>query len=352
MTDLFASLALPRGPALANRFALAPLTNKQSHIDGTLSDDEYRWLTMRAEGGFALTITCAAHVQAGGKAFEGQLGIFSDAHLPGLSRLAGAIKAAGSVAAVQLHHGGMRTLTDPVAPSDEPGTGAHGLTLAEVEQVRDDFIAAARRAEAAGFDGVEIHGAHGYLLCEFLSPTINRRDDHYGGNIENRRRILDEIVTGIRATCGPDFQIGLRLSPERFGQVLAESIAVAGHFLAGGQLDYLDLSLWDVRKEPVEEGFRGRTLLSCFTGLPRGRTAIAVAGAVRDALEARWCLDNGADFVMVGKGAIVTHDLPRRLETNIGYSPPAMPVSAEHLAAEGLSPGFISYMRTFKGFVV
>ncbi len=113
MTDLFAPLSFTRGPALKNRFMLAPLTNLQSHADGRLSDDEFHWLTLRAQGGFGLTMTCAAHVQAIGQGFPGQLGIYSDDHLEGLTRLAAAIKAAGSRAFVQLHHAGMRAPAGP-----------------------------------------------------------------------------------------------------------------------------------------------------------------------------------------------------------------------------------------------
>ena len=108
MTDLFEPLSFTRGPDMKNRFMLAPLTNTQSHVDGRLSDEEFHWLTMRAKGGFGLTMTCAAHVQAVGQGFPGPLGIFSDDHLEGFTRLASAIKAQESIAVVQLHHAGMR----------------------------------------------------------------------------------------------------------------------------------------------------------------------------------------------------------------------------------------------------
>jgi 2,4-dienoyl-CoA reductase-like NADH-dependent reductase (Old Yellow Enzyme family) len=164
---------------------LSPLTNCQSHDDGRLSSDEFNWLAMRAKGGFGITMTCASHVQAQGRGFPGQLGIFSDLHVGGLSRLAAAIKSEGSLAMVQLHHAGMRSPaaligTQPVCPSDHAETGARALSLAEVEQLTEDFVAAAIRAERAGFDGVEVHGAHGYVLCQFLSakstgaPTAGR----------------------------------------------------------------------------------------------------------------------------------------------------------------------------------
>lgn len=356
MTDLFSPLAFARGPAMKNRFMLAPLTNLQSHPDGTLSDDEFNWLTLRAKGGFGLTMTCAAHVQAAGQGFPGQLGIFGDQHLPGLSRLAAAIKAEGSLAVVQLHHAGMRSPKDligqaPLCPSADEGTGARALTLAEVEQLRDDFIAAAVRAEKAGFDGVELHGAHGYVLCQFLSPAINRREDRYGGAPENRARLLLEILEGVRSRCRPDFNLGLRLSPERFGLQLAEIRELAQKLMREGQIDYLDMSLWDVGKEPMEEAFQGRSLMSYFTELERGQVRLGVAGKIMAAETARQCLRDGADFVLIGRSAILHHDYPKRIAADPGFTPVPLPVTREHLRAEGLGPAFIGYMNTWKGFV-
>lgn len=356
MTDLFSPLAFARGPAMKNRFMLAPLTNLQSHPDGTLSDDEFNWLTLRAKGGFGLTMTCAAHVQAAGQGFPGQLGIFGDQHLPGLSRLAAAIKAEGSLAVVQLHHAGMRSPKDligqaPLCPSADEETGARALTLAEVEQLRDDFIAAAVRAEKAGFDGVELHGAHGYVLCQFLSPAINRREDRYGGAPENRARLLLEILEGVRSRCRPDFNLGLRLSPERFGLQLAEIRDLAQKLMREGQIDYLDMSLWDVGKEPMEEAFQGRSLMSYFTELERGQVRLGVAGKIMAAETARQCLRDGADFVLIGRAAILHHDYPKRIAADPGFTPVPLPVTREHLRAEGLGPAFIGYMNTWKGFV-
>ena len=354
MADLFAPLPLAHGPALKNRFMLAPLTNLQSHPDGVLSDDEFRWLTKRAEGGFGLTMTCAAHVQAVGQGFPGQLGVFGDQHLEGLTRLATALKAAGSVSALQLHHAGNRSPKDlvgqPVCPSDDPETGARGLSLGEVEQLVEDFVAAAVRSEQAGFEGVEIHGAHGYILAQFLSPEINKRDDRYGGSLENRMRIIFEILDGVRARTGPDFQVGLRLSPERFGLKLGEIVQVAQAILKDGRIDYLDMSLWDVFKEPVEEEFQGRSLMSYFTELDRGQVRLGVAGKVTSPAIAAQMLEAGADYVLIGRAAILHHDFPERAR-DAAFTPIALPVTAEYLANEGLGPAFVQYMATWPGFV-
>jgi 2,4-dienoyl-CoA reductase-like NADH-dependent reductase (Old Yellow Enzyme family) len=220
-----------------------------------------------------------------------------------------------------------------------------------VEQLRDDFIAAAVRCEKAGFEGVEIHGAHGYVLAQFLSPEINQRTDRYGGSVENRARIVHEIIDGIRAQTGPDFSLGLRISPERFGLKLAEIVEVARGVLADGKIDYLDLSLWDYAKEPVEEEFKGRSLMSYFAELPRGAVRVGCAGKVMTPADAQACLAGGMDFVLLGRAAILHHDYPNKLAADPAFTPVTIPVTADHLRAEGLGPAFVTYMATWKGFV-
>ena len=354
-SKLFEPLSLARGPVMKNRFMLAPLTNQQSHADGVLSDDEFNWLMKRAEGGFGLTMTCAAHVQAVGQGFPGQLGVFGDQHIAGLSRLAAAIKAQGSVAAMQLHHAGMRSPADlvgtPVSASDDEATGARGLSLAEVEQLRDDFIAAAKRAEQAGFDGIEVHGAHGYVLTQFLSAETNRRDDRYGGSAENRARLVLEIIDGVRARCRSDFQIGLRLSTERFGVELMEIRDLAAQILRAGAIDYLDLSLWDVFKEPAEEAHKGRSLMSYFTELPRGEVRLGAAGKIMSAADAEAVVAAGCDYVLIGRAAILRHDFPERVRRDPAYVSPPLPASRAHLRGEAVSDTFIDYLHRFPGFV-
>jgi 2,4-dienoyl-CoA reductase-like NADH-dependent reductase (Old Yellow Enzyme family) len=301
-------------------------------------------------------MTCASHVQAQGRGFPGQLGIFADAHLEGLSRLAAALKRAGTVAIVQLHHAGIRSPRDligaqPVGPSDDADTGARALTLDEVERLKEDFIAAAIRAERAGFDGVELHGAHGYVLCQFLSSETNRRNDQYGGTLENRSRLLLDIVAGIRAGCRSDFTVGVRLSPERFGMQVTEIRSLAQRLMREGRIDFLDLSLWDVFKEPQDESFRGRSLLSFFTDLERGGVRLGAAGRIMSGADATRCLAAGLDFVIIGRGAVLHHDFPARVQADPGFRAASLPVTPEYLAQEGLSPVFVKYMGNWKGFV-
>lgn len=354
---LLEPLTFPRGPRMKNRFMLAPLTNCQSHADGTLSDEEFHWLTLRAKGGFGLTMTCAAHVQPAGQGFAGQLGAFDDRHIEGLTRLAAEIKRQDSVAIVQLHHAGRRAPRDvigmqPVGPSDDDETGARGLTTDEVRGVVEDFVAAAERCDRAGFDGVELHGAHGYLLCAFLSPTVNRREDVYGGSLENRARLIREILEGIRARCRPDFCVGVRLSPENMGLRMQEMLTLAGELMAEGRIDFLDMSLWDCFKTPVEAPYQSRPLIDWFAELPRHGCRFGVAGQLRTPADVRRAMEAGADWVMLGRVAILHHDYPARYVADPDFEPVSMPVSASHLRAEGVSPAFLEYLNTMGRFAV
>ena len=350
MTRLTDPLTFSHGPAMKNRFMLAPLTNRQSYEDGRISQEEFHWLTMRAQGGFGLTMTCASHVQAIGKGFPGQLGIWSDEHIAGLTRLVGATHSHQSIAISQLHHAGMRSPKEiigeaAVCPSNDEKTGARALSRSEIEQLIEDFISAAVRAEKSGFDGVELHGAHSYILCQFFSSEINRRDDEYGGDLENRSRILFEIINGVRSRCGKDFILGVRLSAERFGIKLNDSVQIAQRLMSEDNIDFLDMSLWDVFKEPEEEEHQGRTLMSFFTELDRHNTRLGVAGKIRTPREAEATLAAGADCIMLGRAAMLQHDFPNRYKANPSFRPVEMPVTRKYLENEGISKKFQGYIE-------
>ncbi|MGB0931276.1 MAG: NADH:flavin oxidoreductase [Chitinophagales bacterium] len=356
MNNLTDTITFPCGASMKNRFMLAPMTNTQSHEDGILSDEEFHWLTMRAKGQFGLVMTCASHVQANGKGFPGQLGIFGDEHIEGHTKLAKTIQSHGSLAVIQLHHAGMRSPQQligeaPVCPSSIERKGARALTLEEVHTLRDDFIQAAVRSKKAGYDGVEIHGAHGYILAQFLSADINHRTDEYGGSLENRCRILFEIIEGIRSACGDKFLLGLRLSPERFGMQLKEMKELCEQLIEGGKIDFLDISLWDSFKMPVEEAHQDKSLLQHFADLDFKDVLFTVAGNIRRAKDVAAILNSKVDFVTIGRAAILHHDFPVKVMNDSDFEPIELPVSREHLSKEGLSERFIGYMSNWKGFV-
>ena len=356
MNKLNNSIVFPCGLSMKNRFMLAPLTNTQSFEDGTLSDDEFLWLTLRAKGNFGITMSCASHVQEIGKGFPGQLGIFDNKHIDGLKRLTDEIRKYESLSVAQLHHAGMRSPEEiigesPVCPSADEKTKSRSLSNEEVNFLRDDFINAAIRAKKSGYDGIELHGAHGYILCQFLSSSINKREDEYGGSLENRSRIIFEIIDGIRSECGKDFLLGIRLSAERFGIKLTESKTLCQKLIDDGKIDFLDISLWDSFKDPVEEEHKDKTLLQHFTELNRKEVLLTVAGNIRTGEDVDKIISSNVDFVTIGRAAILHHDFPNKVLENQNFIPIDTPSPKEHLRKEGLSEKFIEYLKVFKGFV-
>lgn len=344
------------GAVMKNKFMLAPLTNTQSYEDGKLSDDELTWLTMRAKGQFGLVMTCASHVQQNGKGFPGQLGIFSDEHILGHQKITANVKSYGSLAVIQLHHAGMRSPYEliheaPVCPSENEKYGARELLVDEIIQLKNDFINAAIRAKESGYDGVEVHGAHDYIICQFLSSTVNRRNDEYGGSLQNRARLLFEIVEGIRKSCGPTFLIGVRLSPERFGMDINEIKWICQELINSQLIDFLDISLWDYTKLPEDEIYQDKDLLSHFTSLDYGDVKLTVAGKIRNGEDVVNVLNSGVDFVTIGRSAILHHDFPLKVMEDINFKCKKNPVSEEYLLKEGLSSKFIKYMKRWEGFI-
>lgn len=356
VSDLFKPLTLLHDPAMPNRFMLAPLTNQQSDHDGSPSQFDQDWIAQVSEGGYGLVQSGAATVEAGGIAYGRQLGVHSDAHLAGLAQMATVIRDGGALSAVQLHHAGHRAAPElggiPAPASSHTLPGILALTTEEVERIRDSFIAAARRSELAGFDGVALHGAFGWVLSEFMSPMLNDRTDKYGGSVENRARLTIEVIEGIRKACRPDFQIGWRLSIERYGLLLEELRDVTAYILERELIDYLDLALWDSRQIVRDGGLAGKTMLSVFTELPRRGVRVGAAGKMMSAQRAGQLLEEGCDFVLIGRAGILQRDFPRRVQSDPCYDSPRLPVPAQYLRNGGLSERFINHMRRWPNFVV
>lgn len=354
MTVLFDSLTFASGLKVANRFVLAPMTNKQSHSDGTLSDDELHFLLTRADGGFGTVMTCASHVSKEGQGWEGELGCFDDAHVPSLERIASGLHTRKSACIVQIFHGGLRADESAsglarLAPSDLEG--AHAATPEDLRRIVGAFADAADRVQRAGADGVEIHGAHGYLLTQFLSRVQNTRTDEYGGSLENRARLVREVVHAVRARTGERFTVGIRLSPEDFGNAVGldfdESVEVAG--MVASELDFVHVSMWR-SAEPTKK-YPQKHAIPVFRKALPDRVKLLVAGSVWTRDEAEELLEKGADAVALGRSAIANPDFPRRArETQWKARRP--PFTPEELVERGLSPKFAGYMRAWKGFVV
>jgi 2,4-dienoyl-CoA reductase-like NADH-dependent reductase (Old Yellow Enzyme family) len=164
-------------------------------------------------------------------------------------------------------------------------------------------------------------------------------------------RLVLEILHGVRDACGPQFLLGLRLSPERFGMKLSECIRMSQIFIDSALLDFLDLSLWDCFKRPEEAHMGPKSLLEQLQVLRRKRVRLTVAGKISSARDVQTVLNAGIDFVTIGRSAILHHDFPNRVNSDPGFKPIALPVSADYLRGEGLGEAFIHYMRRWKNFV-
>ena len=342
------------GVRAKNRVALAAMTNGQSHEDGTLGDDELAWLTRRADGGFGIVATCAAHVSKDGQGWAGELGVFDDAQLPGLKKLATALHDRGALAVAQIFHGGMRA--DPAVSGVRPwsameGAGARAATEEDIRRVIVEFGDAAVRAQTAGMDGVEIHGAHGYLLTQFLSST-NERADSWGGAFENRARLIREVTRTVRSRVAASFVVGVRISPEDFGNAkgidLDESLQVA-RWLCDDGVDFVHASLWDATKNTTKRP--DEHAIALFHAAIPSDVRLLVAGKLWTRADAERMLALGADVVALGRSAIANPEWALRV-ADAAWEPKRPPLTIDELRARGLSAPFAERMRNWKGFVV
>jgi len=354
-------LTLSSGTVLPNRLALAPMTNQQSLADGRLGEDELAFLARRADGGFGVVETCAAYVARDGKAWDGELGVDRDDQLPGLTRLADRIRRGGAVSIVQLFHGGVRAacrLTGEQvwsastwhedSPTFEPPRPA---TLADLERVIERFAEAAVRVQRAGFDGVELHAAHGYLLSQFLSRTMNPRGDGWGGDLAGRARLVREVLRATRARTGRGFTIGVRMSFEDYGNAkgmdLDDNLQVA-RWLAEDGADFIHVSLWDAslmtKKRPDEHA-----VPLVRAALPP-HVAVFAAGSIWTRAEAEQLRARGADVIALGRSAIVNPDWPRQVGSP-QWEPTRPPLTRAQLLERSVSPEFAQYLSRWKNFV-
>jgi 2,4-dienoyl-CoA reductase-like NADH-dependent reductase (Old Yellow Enzyme family) len=281
-----------------------------------------------ARGGVGLIIVEATCVDPSGLSWQAHLRADHDRYLPGLRELAKRVKAHGSRILLQIHHGGRQThvLKEALAPSAIPcprvQVPTRALTIREIRKLERAFARAAARAVEAGFDGVEIHGAHGFLVNQFLSPHTNRRDDEYGGSMEGRLRFALRVVEGVRKALGPKRILGFRVSAEEFlpkGLTLEETVPMMERLVEAGvdvvhvtagtyESLYLKRHARRVRKGP------GR-YLPLARAMKRRLPVPVIAvgelddpGLARQTVSRRW-----ADMVAVGRGMLADPEWPRKV---------------------------------------
>lgn len=355
MSALFSPARLG-GATLENRLAVAPMTTTQSHADGSVSDAEAAWLERLAADGYGMVITCAAAISRTSIAFPNQMSLGDDRLLPGLRALAARMKRHPSLAVVQLCHGGSRaipSLTGVEAHSasryDLPGVPGfvppRALSIAQIEEIIEDFAGAAARAAEAGFGGVELHGANGYLFTQFISRMTNQRGDAYGGSLENRARFAREVVRACRRRVPGGFVLGFRMSFEgaglETGLDLDENIRIMD-WLAEDGIDYGHISHLDLGARSVKYP-ADVALTRIRAGVDR-RLPLIAAGGVMSRADAERALDLGADLVAVGRAALGNTRLPARLAA--GEPLARTPYDRDQLRALGVSYDLLRYLTT------
>ncbi|MET9350582.1 NADH:flavin oxidoreductase/NADH oxidase [Streptomyces termitum] len=342
-----------RSLTVPNRVWMAPMCQYSAEVFGPNAGVAGDWhlahYGSRATGGAGLILVEATAVAPEGRISPADLGLWNDTQTEGLRRIASFVKAQGSVPGIQIAHAGRKAATQrpwlgrgpapaeerwqPVAPSAVPFDEHHPvpteLTEEGIREVVGQFADAARRALAAGFEVVEVHGAHGYLIGEFLSPHSNRRTDAYGGSFENRTRLALEVVDAVRAVWPEELPVFFRVSAtdwlEEAGWTPDETVRFAALLREHG-VDLLDVSTGGnggPARIPVGPGYQVpfAARVKAETGLP-----VAAVGLITESAQAEKILANGeADAVLLGRELLRDASWPRRAARELGaavFAPP------------------------------
>ncbi|CAM4246998.1 2,4-dienoyl-CoA reductase-like NADH-dependent reductase (Old Yellow Enzyme family) [Paenibacillus endophyticus] len=321
---LFEKVSLKSGVQLKNRIIMAPMTNFSSNEDGTVSEAELAYYGRRS-GGVSLVVTACVYVSPNGKGFQGEFASDHDGMVPSLSKLAATIKEKGSKAVLQIFHGGREcppglvpngdvVSASAVASEQSAGVVPRALSESEIERIIADFGEATRRAIEAGFDGVEIHGANGYLIQQFFSAHSNTRSDRWGGSMENRLRfplaVVDEVKRVIRTHAKQPFLVGYRFSPEEAttpGITMEDTFALLDE-LARKELDYLHVSLMDFWSLPKRGAEETKTRMEWIQERVGHLVPVIGVGSIHTPDEAVKALETGIPLVAIGRELIIEPD--------------------------------------------
>lgn len=317
---------------IRNRMVMPPMGTNYAAADGFVTERLIRYYEARAEGGTGLIIVEVAAVAPEGKAISHQIGLWADKFIPGLRCLAEAIKKHGARAAIQLHHAGRQTTVratgfQPVAPSEMPcpvcQDAPRSLNMEEIKGLVEAFGHSARRAREAGFDAVEIHGTHGYLINQFLSPYSNRRADEYGGSPEGRRRFPREVYEAVRGAVGDDYPVLFRMNadegveggitPEegRDFAAMLEQIGIDALHVSGGVYGS-PLAIIPTMYDPPLPLADYAAAIKAAVKVP----VIAVGKIHEPAIGEQLIAEGEADFVSLGRALITDSHFAKKIELN------------------------------------
>jgi len=302
------------------------MVTQYADAEGYVTERHKNYYEARAQGGAGLLIVEASYVHRRGQLVANQPGISDDKFIPGLSELARVIHRHGARAAIQIHHGGRLAVSklsglQPVAPSPLAAVGGDlpkELTVAEIAEIVVLFVSAALRAKQAGFDGVEIHGAHGYLIDQFLSRSANKRQDEYGGSLRNRARFLVEVIKAVREAVGKDFPVWCRIDGRQYGLEEATTLEEAQEIARMAQdasADAIHVTSFGPLSPPniTTPKFQPAVIAELAAGIKKAVTVPVIAvGRITPEAGESILAEDGADLIAIGKGLLADPDLPQK----------------------------------------
>lgn len=319
--DFMTPFTFKNGVTLKNRMVMAPTTTMSSFYNGHVTNDEIDFYGARA-GGVGMIVGEVANVIASGKGFEGELSIADDSDIPGLTKLADAMKANGTKAVLQIFHAGRKS-NDSILRGNQPVSASavkavfpadsqepRALTADEIDEIIVAFGAATRRAIAAGFDGIELHGANTYLLQQFFSPNSNQRTDKWGGDVTARMGFAKAVIASVQGAIDQyadrPFLFGYRISPEEIetpGIRLADSLAFVD-MLGDSVVDYLHVSMGSAHRTSLNDKTDKTPILTQIKDRLAGRKPLIGVGSVETPADAEGVLALGTDLVAMGREMI------------------------------------------------
>lgn len=332
-SNLFEPFTFKNGFTVKNRIVMAPMTTWASNDDFTISDEEVNYYKVRSHGA-GLIITGCTHVQPNGIGFENGFAGYDDKFTPSLRNLANATKSGGSPSILQIFHAGNKALPFLIPDGEAVSASAvktettafapallpRELSSEEIMEVIHAFKETTRRAIEAGFDGVEIHGAHGFLIQNFVSPFFNRREDEWGGSLENRLRfpleVMKEIKRVIKAHATKPFILGYRLSleePNEGGLRLHDTHQLINRLIEF-DIDYIHVSLQDALYDKPINSQDEKTLLELTLEHVNGRVPVMAAGSMLTPDSVSMTLDKGLSFVALGHAFVMNPDWVEKVQ--------------------------------------
>ncbi|MCW2481172.1 NADH-dependent flavin oxidoreductase [Candidatus Symbiopectobacterium sp. NZEC135] len=368
-SSLFQPFSFKNGLTLRNRAVMAPMTTWSANPDGTISDQEVAYYRARVNG-VGMVVTGCTHVTPNGIGFTDEFASHDDRFIPSLRRLAETAKSGGAPAILQIFHAGNKALPHlvpdnrvvsasalkvPPSPFNPAEVTSHALSKEEIEEIIKAFGETTRRAIEAGFDGVELHGAHGFLIQNFFSPMFNQRNDEWGGSLENRMSfplaVVREAQRVIAEHAKRPFLLGYRISPDEPGEGalrISDSYVLIDRLIEAG-IDYLHASLFNIPNAKPVDYTGEQTTAELIVKHVADRIPLIAAGLIRTPEDAEKALAIGLSLVAIGQG-LVMNPTWVKLAGEDQKAEIATALDAEHVPQLAIPDNLWGVIQTAKGW--